>query len=102
MNALIEANRDALNQLCRRYQVRRLELFGSAVAERFEHHRSDLDFLVDFESLPPGKHARAYFGLLESLEELFQRPIDLVEARAIRNPYFKSSVEQTRVLLYAP
>jgi predicted nucleotidyltransferase len=65
--------------------VQRLELFGSAV-EGCELPDSDLDFLVDFGNGPTSGYADAYFGLLEALEELFKRPVDLVVASAIRNP----------------
>jgi predicted nucleotidyltransferase len=62
---------------------------------------SDLDFLVDFRPLPVGVYADSFFGLHEELERLFGRPVDLVVASAIKNPYFRQSVEQTRALLYA-
>lgn len=101
MNTKIEAQREEVTRLCRRYRVNRLELFGSAAAERFDARRSDLDFLVDFLPLPPREHADAYFGLLETLQDLFQQPIDLVEVKSIRNPYFQASVDRTKVLLYA-
>lgn len=97
----IEEHRAELAELCRRHHVLRLSLFGSATRDDFDPQRSDLDFLVDFESLPPGEHADAYFGLLESLGRLFGRPVDLVVASAIKNPYFRQSVEQTKALLYA-
>jgi uncharacterized protein len=87
--------------LCRRYQVRRLELFGSAAADRFDPERSDIDLLVEFEPLADGEHADTYFGLLEALQALFSRHVDLVMVRAIRNPYFLEAIEPTRTLLYA-
>lgn len=87
--------------ICRRYRVHRLELFGSAVGEHFDADRSDVDFLVEFEPLAEGEHADAYFGLLESLGSLLSRPIDLVMVGAIRNRYFREAIEPTRTLLYA-
>ncbi len=101
MIAQIEEHRAELAELCRRHHVLRLAVFGSATRDDFDPQRSDLDFLVDFESLPPGSYADAYFGLLESLEHLFDRPVDLVVASAIRNPYFRESVNRTQALLYA-
>lgn len=93
---------ESLKQLCRRYGVKRLELFGSAAAAgSFDTENSDLDFLVDFEPFPPGAYADAFFGLLEDLEKLFGRRVDLVVASAIKNPYFRESVEKTKTLLYA-
>ena len=79
----------------------RLELFGSAASGAFEAGNSDLDFLVEFEPPIGTGYADRYFGLLEALEALFQRPVDLVVESAITNPYFRTSVEKTKVLLYA-
>ena len=74
----VEQRRTELKALCRRYGVRRLELFGSAATGQETLGESDLDFLVEFDSLLPGGYADAYFGLHESLEQLFGRPVDLV------------------------
>ena len=97
----LEPYREKLAQLCASHHVRRLELFGSAAKGDFDASASDLDFLVEFEALQPGQHADAYFGLLEGLESLFQRPIDLVMVSAIKNPYFLENIEFSRTLLYA-
>ena len=97
----IDPHRAELVSLCRRYHVVRLELFGSAVTGRSRAGGSDLDFLVEFEPRPPCGYADAYFGLLESLELLFDRPVDLVVDSAITNPYFRQSVDETRALVYA-
>ena len=101
MTPSIDVHRAELAELCRRHHVLRLALFGSATRDDFDPQRSDFDFLVDFETLPPGQYADAYFGLLESLERLLGRPVDLVVASAIKNPYFRQSIEQTQALLYA-
>jgi predicted nucleotidyltransferase len=91
----------ALADLCRRYRVQRLELFGSAATGQDDPARSDLDFLVEFEPLAEGTYADAYFGVLEGLEAMFRRPVDLVVDSAIRNRYFRESVDRTKTLLYA-
>ena len=101
MSPSIEQHRTELSELCRRYSVQSLSLFGSAAREDFDPERSDYDFLVDFENLQPGQYADAYFGLLEALAELLGRPVDLVVGSAIKNPYFRQSVEQPKALLYA-
>jgi predicted nucleotidyltransferase len=90
-----------IEALCRRFGVRRLELFGSAAAGRDRPGESDLDFLVEFDVLPPGTYTDAYFGLLEALEDLFDRPVDLVVNSAIKNPYLRQSVDETKVLIFA-
>lgn len=97
----IAAKKDELTQLCLVYGVQRLELFGSAARGDFQSERSDLDFLVGFHPGTPVEMADRYLGLLEALERLFQRPVDLVMTEAISNPYFKEGVDRTRDLLYA-
>src|SRR5882762_8619916 len=73
MQLIIDQHRAELQVLCQRFQVKTLELFGSATDGRFDPHRSDLDFLVDFLPMPPGPHSKAYFGLLFALEDLFSQ-----------------------------
>lgn len=97
---MIEQHRAALAELCRRFQVRRLDLFGSAANGTFDPARSDLDFLVTLEDARPGNHADRYLGLLLALQELFQREVDLVTERSIRNPYFRKLVEASRRPIY--
>jgi hypothetical protein len=97
----IEEHRGAIEGLCRPFRVRRLELVGSAAAGRFNPHSSDLDFLVDFEELRTNEYADTYLGLLEALEKLFRRQVDLVVAKSVKNPYLSESIQRPKTLLYA-
>ena len=97
----IDSHRAELQALCRKYDVRRLDLIGSAAREDFNADASDLDFVVEFNNVNVDNAADRYLGLLIDLEDLFKRRIDLISYRAIRNPYFKQVVDQTRVMLYA-
>jgi len=102
VTSLVENNRDNIRDLCRRYGVRRLELFGSAATEAFDPARSDLDFLVEF--LPEqqlGPWLRHYFEFQSELARLFGRPVDLVLSGAVRNAYFQREIDRTRTVLYA-
>ena len=101
MDAAIAERSAELEQLCRRYGVLRLDLFGSAATDQYRPEESDLDFVVEFEALSAAAYADVYFGLLEALEQLFGRPVDLVSGAAIKNPYFRQSLEETRTLVYA-
>lgn len=101
MERQIEEKRDQLAELCRQHRVRRLVLFGSALREDFDPGRSDLDLLVEFQPLAPGEYASTYFKLLQALAELFARPIDLVEAGSVRNPYLRQAIEARQETLYA-
>ena len=100
MVPFVRGRADELASLCRRYRVRRLDLFGSASSERFDAQCSDLDFLVEFESQAVDGYSDRYFGLLEALEALFNRSVDLVTLASIRNPYFLRAVQQSRVPVY--
>jgi uncharacterized protein len=100
MYAAVEEKKDKLRSLCRMHCVQRLALFGSATTPRFDPSESDLDFLVEFQPMPPGERAQHYFGLMEDLEALFGIKVDLVEKDPIRNPYFRQAVEESRVDLF--
>ena len=101
MHPLIETRRSQVAELCRRFHVQRLEVFGSAVGGDFDPDRSDVDLLVEFEPDSPLPALDQYFGLKEALEALLERPVDLVMASAVKNPYILKSMEETRENLYA-
>lgn len=100
MTDLIEAKKSELRALCEHYRVERLALFGSALRDDFDAGRSDLDFSVEFKPMSPQEHAEAYFGLLEDLENLLSRRVDLVEVEAVRNPYLRQDIEEHQETLY--
>ena len=91
---------DDLKRLCRHYNVQWLDLFGSAAKGGHHPEDSDLDFLVEFQPAAFSAYADAYFGLLEALEQLFGKPVDLIVGSAIKNPYFLQSVKETRAPIY--
>jgi predicted nucleotidyltransferase len=82
---MLALDRDAIADLCRQYGVRRLSVFGSALTDRFDAERSDVDFLVEFPDEVPHRFD-AYFDLKQALEALVGRPVDLVEVGALKNP----------------
>lgn len=90
----------SLRELCARFRVERLYVFGSGATGQFDAQRSDLDFLVTLEDQPPGEYAENYLGLARALEELFQRRVDLVTEGSIRNRFFREAVTAQRELLY--
>jgi predicted nucleotidyltransferase len=98
---LISTHGTEIAELCRRYHVRRLDVFGSAGREDFDPARSDLDFVVEFERDHPLGGLEAYFGLKEALEALFGRKVDLVSEGAVRNPYLRKSIDESRETVYA-
>jgi predicted nucleotidyltransferase len=97
----VAASLPAIGDLCAKHRARRLALFGSGAAGRFDAEEGgDLDFLVEFEPMSPRDHAQSYFGLMEDLQHLLAVPVDLVEAGAGRNPYFQEAVRNTQVVLF--
>jgi predicted nucleotidyltransferase len=101
LQELIASKREEITQLCRRYHVRRLAVFGSAARDDFDPERSDVDMRVEFEPLSESIYAENYFALHRSLEILLGRKVDLISARHIRNPYRKREIERTQETLYA-
>jgi len=100
MTTIIENNLGDIEALCRKCGVRRLAVFGSVVRGDFDEAKSDLDFLVEFPPMSPRDHKEAYFSLLEDLEALFSRNIDLVELNAVRNPFVKLQIEMDQEAVY--
>ena len=98
---MIEDNLAAIEALCSKHYVARLELFGSAAAGTFHEESSDLDFLVEFREGHPNGPFRQFFDFRADLKTLLGRKVDLVERSAMKNPYFIKAVNRTRTLLYA-
>jgi uncharacterized protein len=93
----IAQHREELRALCRRFHVRRLDLFGSAARGDFDPETNDVDFLVEFDRGHPDALSFATdFDLKEALEAFFGRSVDLVELGALCNPYLKASIEGSR------
>lgn len=86
-------------RLCKAHKVKSLYAFGSVLSDNF-NAESDIDLIVDFANMEVEDYADNYFDFKFSLQELFKRPIDLLEEKAIRNPYFRESVNQKRQLVY--
>ncbi len=101
MTSIIDQHREEVAALCRRAGARRLDVFGSAIRDDFDPVTSDLDFLVEFDDLPPKAYADAYFTLKESLERLFGRPVDLITEASVENPYFLERINVERQPVYA-
>ncbi len=101
MVPLIEAHRDEIVELCRRFHVRRLEVFGSAARETdFDPDHSDIDLLVTYEPDGPPRTLGSYFELQEQLEALFGRPVDLVASGTVRNPFVRAAIERSKQAVF--
>jgi uncharacterized protein len=101
MIALIDSHRTEIAALCRRYHVRKLEVFGSAArGDDFDPARSDVDFLVEFDKSHPDASSFAkYLDFKEALEALLGRPVDLLEG-LVENPYLRAAIDRSRQPVY--
>lgn len=94
-----ELQTQEINQLCKTNKVKSLFAFGSITREDFNEN-SDIDLVVDFEEDDPFKYTDLYFSLKNKLEDLFNRQVDLLEERAIKNKFFRQQLDSTKVKIY--
>ena len=96
----INKQQENLATLCLRYRVRQLQLFGSAATGAFVPATSDLDFIAEFADTQSADYADRYLDFAEALEKLFNRRVDVLTKRAVRNKYFRAEVERTVQVIY--
>ena len=96
---LIDVHINDINRICNLHNVKHLYAFGSVLTSKFNND-SDIDFVVDFEGVELHKYADNYYDLKYSLENILKHPIDLLEESAIKNPYFKQTLNKTKKLIY--
>ena len=98
---IVTEHLEEVRELCEKYSVKRLAVFGSAVKGTFDPEKSDLDFVVEFlPNSDPLERGRLYLDLLAQLQDLFSREVDLVSVTAVKNPYFKEVLRLTEQPLY--
>lgn len=97
----LEDKHQAIADLCARYGVVRLDVFGSALRDDFRPNASDIDLLVEFGPMEPHALANAYFELLDALRSLLGGEVDLVMADAVKNRYIAREIDRTKKRLYA-
>jgi uncharacterized protein len=98
MNQL-NAYMNDISKLCEIHKVKSLYAFGSVLTEKF-NKESDIDLIVDFSNISVEDYADNYFDFKFSLQDILKRPIDLLEDKAIKNPYLKDSIYKQRELVY--
>ena len=101
VNDLLSRNRELVRELCLEQKVRALEIFGSAATAEFNPERSDLDFLVEFQDPDRPGIADRFLGLAEGLERIFQRTVDLVTRRSLKNSIFIGADNRSKQVVYA-
>jgi predicted nucleotidyltransferase len=98
MNALDQYTSE-IKKLCEIHNVKSLYAFGSVLTDRF-NNESDIDLIVDFSNIDVEDYADNYFDFKFSLQDILNRTVDLLEEKAIKNPYFKQTVTKQKQLIY--
>ena len=102
MIPLITNHSEQLAEICRRHHVKRLDVFGSAArATDFDPPTGEAEFLVEFDPRRAPMTLEHYFDFRDALRHALDRPVDLLEPQAIRNPYLRAAIEESRELVYA-
>ena len=96
---IIDENIDKIRALCNKHKVSKLFVFGSILTDNFKKS-SDIDLLVDFSGVDLYNYADNYFDLKTSLEELLGRQIDLLEDKAVKNPYLRKTIDSSKQIIY--
>ncbi len=96
---LLEEHMSDIHKLCSEHRVKQLFAFGSILTDNF-NHESDIDLIVDFDAVDIAQYADNYYDFKFSLEDIFKKPVDLLEDKAIKNPYFREVVDKQRQLIY--
>jgi predicted nucleotidyltransferase len=97
---LIDQHIESVKRLCVKHNVKKLYVFGSLLTEKYTNS-SDIDLIVEFDDLDPESYADNYYDFKFSLEEILNKPIDLLEIKAIRNPYFRQAIDHSKQVVYA-
>ncbi|PQJ73816.1 nucleotidyltransferase family protein [Polaribacter gangjinensis] len=97
--SFIQKHSKEINKLCKSHKVKSLYAFGSVLTDKF-NSESDIDLIVDFQQIDILDYGDNYYNLKFSLEEMFKRNVDLLEEKAIRNPYFLETLNQSKKMIY--
>jgi hypothetical protein len=97
--SILKTYKKQIFELCEAHKVRHLYAFGSVLTSNFGED-SDVDLIVDFNDIDVKDYADNYFDFKFSLQNILNRQIDLLELQAIKNPYFKQVVDQSKELVY--
>ena len=95
----LRSYKEQLADLCSQHHVKTLHAFGSVLSDKFSE-QSDVDLIVAFNNIPVEDYADNYFDFKFSLQDVFNRPVDLLEEQAIRNPYFRQNIDNNKQMIY--
>ena len=101
MNKSIHKNSEVMTALCKRFKVKRLEIFGEGVHSDEKKYAEEIGFIADFNYDGSWGGAESYYGLMRALEAIFGHEVGFFTPVALgNNPYLRRRVEKTRTLFY--
>jgi predicted nucleotidyltransferase len=101
MNSIVTEKIPQMVELCKKYRVKRMYLFGSAARDDFDPETSDIDLLIAFSpELTIEEYSDNYFELMWALDELFGREVDLVAEETLTKPYLIANINRDKQLVY--
>ncbi len=101
MNSIVKEKLPQLVELCKKYRVERMYLFGSAARDDFDPERSDIDLLFAFSpELTIDEYGENFFELHFALDDLFGREVDLVAEETLSKPRLIESINRDKQLIY--
>ena len=86
--------------LCRSHKVKYLYAFGSSTTDSFDSDSSDIDLVVELDSIDPIERGEFLIDLWDKFEVFFKRKVDLLTESSIKNPILKSNIDRTKILIY--
>jgi predicted nucleotidyltransferase len=96
----LDEYKSRLTEFCRQNRVKTLYAFGSVLTSNF-NGESDIDMVVDIDASDPLVYGDSYFNLKFALQDLLKHPIDLLEEKAVRNPFLREHIDNSKQLIYA-
>lgn len=100
MNKIISKNKEQLDSIFKNHSLKRVYLFGSSLNSNF-NSKSDIDLLLNFEdNLDDLKRGELIWSLYDQLKNLFNREIDLVNEKYLKNPYLIKEINSSKELIY--
>jgi predicted nucleotidyltransferase len=96
----VDLKKEQIQELCKKFNVKELYIFGSATTDDFSED-SDLDFIVKFDRQGFEGAFNQFIDFKHELEQIYGRPVDLYHHKKFRNSIFQQEVERSKKLLYA-
>ncbi len=100
IDELINKDKNTFYKLCEEHNVKSLFAFGSAVTDKFDFEKSDIDLLVEIDEADPVEKGEKIMSFWDKMEEFFKMKVDLISNPIIRNPFLRKSVNDSKILIY--